>query len=390
MASYETLSSLVRACEACPLHTQGKGVPGEYVHSEPTFIKQRDFTMMVIGEAPGGTEQHAGRPFIGSSGQLLRTMLEECGLTSYYITNIAKHRPFHLMCRKCGIIGGDGIQERRSPPPRVGSSGEGSPVDGAHLPAPLAVLPPVQAGMVPEMANQQASKEPEDPSSMQQSVVQGGTEHPTPEYGPGRLSTSVSKRESDAGPQVSNDVAPSSTVRVVGAGASQKRGQTGQPSGESRSGHSLPPSRSRALSPLPSTFPTAVVCRHQWNRKQQTPSKDTIKACLGFLLAEMQMVQPQKVILLGATAAKEVLKLKGNPSQSSLVNRSSTGYYAAPSGLCSFDALTLYHPAFFLHNRTARYVQKQINDWQRALRNFLGADLPHYPIEKVECSLHGQ
>ena len=173
-------------------------------------------SVMVIGEAPGGTEQHAGRPFIGSSGQLLRTMLADCGLKAYYLTNIAKHRPW---------------------------------------------------------------------------VVQ---------------------------------------------------------------------------------------------HKQQTPTKETIKACAGFLLAEWQMVTPAKVILLGATAAKEVLKLPGNPSQSSIINR------VYPFPFSKTTALVLYHPAFFLHNRTARYVQKQINDWQRALRNFLGADLPTYPIEKVECVLHGK
>ncbi len=224
--SYETLTQMVRACEACPLGERGVGVPGEYVGDQPlnaaldlgiptdaTVYGVRD--VMVIGEAPGGTEQHAGRPFIGSSGQLLRTMLADCGLESYYITNIAKHRPW----------------------------------------------------------------------------VE--------------------------------------------------------------------------------------------NRKQQAPSKDTIKACSGWLLAEWKMVEPKKVILLGATAAKEVLKLKGNPSQSSLVNR------VYPFPFSAATALVLFHPAYFLHNRTARYVQKNINDWQRALRNFLGADLPTYPIEKVECIIHG-
>jgi hypothetical protein len=60
-----------------------------------------------------------------------------------------------------------------------------------------------------------------------------------------------------------------------------------------------------------------------------------------------------------------------------------------PFPFSKVTALVLYDPAFFLHNRTARYVQTQINNWQRALRNYLGAEIPQYPIEKVECVIHG-
>src|SRR3972149_1770162 len=80
------IAELVRECVACPLAWRGSGVPGEWVGGE-----QGD--TMVIGEAPGAVEQAEGRPFVGDSGQLLRSLLADCGLTVYYLTNIVKHRP---------------------------------------------------------------------------------------------------------------------------------------------------------------------------------------------------------------------------------------------------------------------------------------------------------
>lgn len=54
--------------------------------------------LMVVGEAPGRSEDEGGEPFIGRSGQLLvRLIREELGLdrTQYYITNVVKCRPPH-------------------------------------------------------------------------------------------------------------------------------------------------------------------------------------------------------------------------------------------------------------------------------------------------------
>ena len=85
--SYDRLCEAVRMCEACPLGTQGRGVPGMYVGDEAP-------TMMVLGEAPGGVEVAQGKPFVGGSGQLLHSLLKEAGLTSYYVSNIAKCRPW--------------------------------------------------------------------------------------------------------------------------------------------------------------------------------------------------------------------------------------------------------------------------------------------------------
>lgn len=51
--------------------------------------------VMLIGEAPGYHESVARRPFVGRSGQLLRKVLVESGLTEkeVYISNIIKVRP---------------------------------------------------------------------------------------------------------------------------------------------------------------------------------------------------------------------------------------------------------------------------------------------------------
>jgi DNA polymerase len=51
-------------------------------------------TLLVVGEAPGKTEDEGGEPFIGRSGQLLfKLIAEEVGITrrDCFVTNIAKN-----------------------------------------------------------------------------------------------------------------------------------------------------------------------------------------------------------------------------------------------------------------------------------------------------------
>lgn len=52
-------------------------------------------TIMMIGEAPGFQETVLRRPFVGRSGQLLRKVIGEVGLSleNIYISNIVKARP---------------------------------------------------------------------------------------------------------------------------------------------------------------------------------------------------------------------------------------------------------------------------------------------------------
>ncbi|MBA2628011.1 MAG: uracil-DNA glycosylase [Gemmatimonadales bacterium] len=51
--------------------------------------------MMLVGEAPGATEDATGKPFVGAAGQLLDSILEAIDVPrkEVYITNIVKCRP---------------------------------------------------------------------------------------------------------------------------------------------------------------------------------------------------------------------------------------------------------------------------------------------------------
>jgi uracil-DNA glycosylase family 4 len=81
------LHKRIEDCTLCPLHTTRKhAVPGE---------GPLDAKIFFIGEAPGAQEDMTGRPFIGRSGELLTSMIEEIGLSrdAVFITSILKSRP---------------------------------------------------------------------------------------------------------------------------------------------------------------------------------------------------------------------------------------------------------------------------------------------------------
>jgi uracil-DNA glycosylase family 4 len=54
-----------------------------------------DADIMIVGEAPGASEDKQGRPFVGRAGKLLDELLAEAGLerSDVYITNVVKARP---------------------------------------------------------------------------------------------------------------------------------------------------------------------------------------------------------------------------------------------------------------------------------------------------------
>lgn len=52
--------------------------------------------VMIVGEAPGATENTAKRPFVGASGKVLRSLITEVAklpAEDYFITNVVKYRP---------------------------------------------------------------------------------------------------------------------------------------------------------------------------------------------------------------------------------------------------------------------------------------------------------
>lgn len=90
MTTDEELAKLarrIRRCKKCKLHeTRCKTVPGE--GPAPARV-------MLVGEAPGKSEDEQGRPFIGQAGAYLVELLEGISLTreQVFITSVIKCRP---------------------------------------------------------------------------------------------------------------------------------------------------------------------------------------------------------------------------------------------------------------------------------------------------------
>ncbi|HEY9459428.1 MAG TPA: uracil-DNA glycosylase [Paralcaligenes sp.] len=85
----ESLRSLVAICEACPLYA---GRSRTVFGSGATESLQ----WMIIGEAPGDSDDRAGLPFQGAAGTLLHAMLAAVGVradSSVFFTNLVKCRP---------------------------------------------------------------------------------------------------------------------------------------------------------------------------------------------------------------------------------------------------------------------------------------------------------
>jgi uracil-DNA glycosylase len=70
-----------------------------------------DAPLIVVGEAPGQSEDVGGAPFVGRSGQLLRRTLEAAGLpaTDWYITNAVKCRPPQNRTPRVGELAACGV-----------------------------------------------------------------------------------------------------------------------------------------------------------------------------------------------------------------------------------------------------------------------------------------
>lgn len=68
-------------CESATNLVPGEGAP--------------DADVILVGEAPGASEDLEGRPFVGRSGKLLDDLLQEAGLAraDVFITNVVKARP---------------------------------------------------------------------------------------------------------------------------------------------------------------------------------------------------------------------------------------------------------------------------------------------------------
>ena len=87
---WDSLAAVARSCVACPelASTRQHVVVGDV----PAGGRPR---MVIVGEAPGATEDDTGRPFVGKSGVLLDQLLAEAGTdrAEVAVLNIVKCRP---------------------------------------------------------------------------------------------------------------------------------------------------------------------------------------------------------------------------------------------------------------------------------------------------------
>jgi len=87
LATLEGLVPVIDACRKCQLgHSRLHSVPGE---GDPRA------GLVVVGEAPGATEDETGRPFVGRAGKLLDDILKAIGFRreEVFICNVLKCRP---------------------------------------------------------------------------------------------------------------------------------------------------------------------------------------------------------------------------------------------------------------------------------------------------------
>lgn len=84
----EKIARKIENCRECRVNKTGKAVPGE---GNPNA------KIVFLGEAPGRKEAETGRPFVGRSGQLLRSEIRKIGLKEkeVYITSPVKYLPVH-------------------------------------------------------------------------------------------------------------------------------------------------------------------------------------------------------------------------------------------------------------------------------------------------------
>lgn len=84
----DAIALQIERCAECKVKKTGMAVPGE---------GGSDAQVVFIGEAPGKEEAKTGRPFVGRSGKVLRSLIATLGLkdSDIYITSPVKYLPLH-------------------------------------------------------------------------------------------------------------------------------------------------------------------------------------------------------------------------------------------------------------------------------------------------------
>ncbi|MBF2053931.1 MAG: uracil-DNA glycosylase [Candidatus Sericytochromatia bacterium] len=94
-----------------------------------------------------------------------------------------------------------------------------------------------------------------------------------------------------------------------------------------------------------------VKCRPPGNR---TPTPEEMQACLGYLEAQIALVQPQIIILSGATALQGLLQQKRSISRS-------RGQWLQWQGIW---CMPIFHPAYLLRNAARDKGSPKWLTWQ--------------------------
>ena len=101
------MRDIARTCVRCDLAKTRTQV----VFGDGPYLPPGEIGVMLVGEAPGEDEDKQGRPFVGRSGKLLNSLLEQAGLKreSVWVTNTNKCRPV--------LIEGKSVKNRAPTPP---------------------------------------------------------------------------------------------------------------------------------------------------------------------------------------------------------------------------------------------------------------------------------
>jgi len=89
-----------------------------------------------------------------------------------------------------------------------------------------------------------------------------------------------------------------------------------------------------------------VKCRPQANR---TPTREEAQTCLPYLMRQIELVNPELILLLGATAAKHLVNEKARSPMASIVGK----LFDMPRRHGT-KAMILYHPAYLLRDPRKR------------------------------------
>jgi uracil-DNA glycosylase family 4 len=131
----------------------------------------------------------------------------------------------------------------------------------------------------------------------------------------------------------------SSPVMLVGEAPGAQEDQTGRPF-VGRAGRLLTMAMTEAGIDRSEVFITSVIkCRPPKNRK---PKKSEVEACLPYLEAQMELVKPRAVVLMGNVATRAILGIDGVTSRHGQLHR---GRF-----------ILTFHPAAVLRNKNLMEV----------------------------------